>query len=101
MKKIIVKKWLDGKFQEVKSYSVDEVQQIRHHANGLEFVLNGYIRLYDKQCIVEFEDLSDEELACEDEEELIADLSDTSSIPAMVIYENGKVVKVKTGFDII
>ncbi len=62
MKKIVVKKWLDGKFQEVKSYSIDEVQQIRHHTDGLEIVLNGNIRLYDKQCIVEFEDLSDEEL---------------------------------------
>lgn len=29
------------------------------------------------------------------------DLADTPSIPAMVMYENGKVVKVKTGFDII
>lgn len=26
------------------------------------------------------------------------DLADTPSIPAMVMYENGKVVKVKTGF---
>lgn len=63
MKKIVVKKWLDGKFQEVKSYSI-EVKQIRHHADGLEIVLNGYIRLFDKQSVIEFEDLSDEELAC-------------------------------------
>lgn len=98
MKKIVVKKWIDGKFQEVKSYSVDEVKQIRHHERGLEIVLNGNIRLYDKQCIVEFEDLSDEELACEDEEEPIVDLADTPSISALVMYEKGKVVKVKTGF---
>lgn len=71
MKKIVVKKWIDGKFQEVKSYSVDEVQQIRHHTDGLEIVLKGNIRLYDEQCVIEFEDFSDEELACEDEEELV------------------------------
>lgn len=71
MKKIVVKKWIDGEFQEVGNYFVDAVQQIRHHADGLEIVLSGYIKLYDKQCVIEFEDLSDEELACEDEEELI------------------------------
>ena len=30
--------------------------------------------------------------------EVSVDLADTPSIPAMVMYENGKVVKVKTGF---
>ena len=97
MKKIVVKKWLDGKFQEVKSYSVDEVKQIRHHERGLEIVLNGYIRLFDKQSVIEFEDLSEKELACENKEVHI-DLADTPSIPALVMYEKGKVVKVETGF---
>lgn len=70
MKKIVVKKWINGKFQEVQNYSVDEIQQIRHHTDGLEFILKGYCRLYDKQCVIEFEDFSDEELACYDDEEL-------------------------------
>ena len=71
MKKIVVKKWIDGEFQEVKSYSVDEIRQIRHHTDGLEIVLNEDIRLYDKECVIAFEDFSDYELACEDEEELV------------------------------
>ena len=98
MEKIVVKKWLGGKFQEVKSYSVCEVQKIRHHEFGLEIVLNGRTRLYGKQCEIEFKQLSEKELACEDEEEPIVDLADTPSIPALVMHEKGKVVKVETGF---
>ena len=97
MEKIVVKKWLGGKFQEVKSYSVHEVQKIKHHEFGLEIVLNGRTRLYGKQCEIEFKQLSEKELACENKEVHI-DLADTPSIPALVMYEKGKVVKVKTGF---
>lgn len=54
MEKIVVKRLINGKFQEVKSYSVYEVQKIRHREFGLEIVLNGRTRLYCKQCEIEF-----------------------------------------------
>lgn len=55
MKQIVLKKWIDGKFCEVKRYSIEEVFSIRHHKDGLEMVLKGCIRLYDTQCVIEFE----------------------------------------------
>lgn len=52
--KIVVKTWIDGKFVEVASYDVKEIQQIRHHKDGLEFVLNRHIKLYNDQSVIEF-----------------------------------------------
>lgn len=51
---VIVKMWINGEFKEVKRYKEDEVKQIRYHSDGLELVLNGNIRLFNKQCVVEF-----------------------------------------------
>lgn len=52
--KAVIKKWIDGSFQEVKVYSIDDIKMIRHHQDGIELVFNGYIKLFDKQCIIEF-----------------------------------------------
>lgn len=52
--KVIVKTWIDGKFVEVASYDIKDVQQIRHHTDGLEIVLKGYIKLYSNQSVIEF-----------------------------------------------
>ena len=62
MKQIVIKKWIDGKFREVKRYSEEEVVSIRHHTDGLEIILKGNIRLYDAQCIIEFEEKGDDNI---------------------------------------
>ena len=54
-KQVVVKKWIDGQFQEVQRYNENEVKQIRYYLNKLELVLNDNIRLFDSQCVVEFE----------------------------------------------
>ena len=62
MKQIVIKKWIDGEFREVKRYSEEEVVFIRHHTDGLEIILKGNIRLYDIQCIIEFEEKGDDNI---------------------------------------
>ena len=62
MKQIVIKKWIDGEFCEVKRYSEEEVVSIRHHTDGLEVILKGNIRLYDTQCIIEFEEECDDNI---------------------------------------
>jgi len=52
--KIIIKTYINGEFIQVASYDVNEVKQIRHHKDGLEIVLNGHIKLYNDQSIIEF-----------------------------------------------
>ena len=54
MEKVIIKKWMNGEFVKVKEYFLKEVKQVRHHKEGLELVLNGNVRLFDEQCIIEF-----------------------------------------------
>lgn len=54
-KQVVVKKWIDGQFQEVQRYNENEVKQIRYYLNRLELVFNDNIRFFDSQCVVEFE----------------------------------------------
>lgn len=52
--KVIVKTWINGEFVEIQQYPIEEVQQVRHHTDGLELVLKGQIRLFNTQSILEF-----------------------------------------------
>lgn len=52
--KIIIKKWIAGKFVEVRSCPLEDVKQIRHRTDGLEIVFQGHIQFFDNQCIIEF-----------------------------------------------
>lgn len=76
MKQIVIKKWIDGEFREVKRYSEEEVVSIRHHTDGLEVILKGNIRLYDTQCIIEFEELKEESCYDRIRKDLITFLDD-------------------------
>lgn len=53
--KVIIKKWIAGRFVEVKSCPIEDVKEIRHHKDGLEVVFQGHIQVFDNQCVVGFE----------------------------------------------
>lgn len=59
MDKLVIKKWIEGKFVEVAQYNLQDVCQIRHHKEGLELIIQtgtytGF-KLYDPQCVIEFQ----------------------------------------------
>ena len=59
MDKLVIKKWIEGKFVEVAQYYLQDVCQIRHHKEGLELIIQtdthtGF-KLYDSQCVIEFQ----------------------------------------------
>lgn len=55
MKNLIVKQWRDGKFEECARHELQNVQQIQIMTNRVNIVLNGFIRTYGDDCIIEFE----------------------------------------------
>ena len=52
--KVIVKTWIDGEFVEVQQYPIEEIQQVRHHTDGIELVLKGRVQLFNTQSVLEF-----------------------------------------------
>ena len=55
MKKLIVKQYRGGEFVKIATYDINDIQQIQICSNRVNFVLQGHIKTYGDDCVIEFE----------------------------------------------